>query len=171
MGGPTMGGGRGMGGGGGGGGGRSHFDDLDDAPDIGALPSLDDAPRGGGFGGPGRGGINPNARLVDQVKPPTFDDDDLDDEEMAREEAALLARVKANKFQSGPAESAAPAAKPMPPAKHAIGGGGLGGGGAAVAVGGGGLGGGKSSGASPMAPGATPGGMFGDIDDLSEEEL
>ena len=77
---------------GGGGGGRSHFDDLDDGPDFGALPTL------GSVGGNKMGGHNPNQnkRLADQVKPPEFDDDE-DEEQMAREEAELLARVRAQK--------------------------------------------------------------------------
>ena len=107
-------------------------------------------------------GQAPQARLAEQVKPPEFEDS-LDEEEMAREEAALLARMRGGNaaggagtgggagggFGSGgqPAAQSAlskglPPSKP-PPQQQA-------------------------SGNSPLRPAA-----FGDdlVDDLSEEEL
>lgn len=136
---------------------RGHFDDDDDEPNFGALPSLGDDR--GGRGGMGQA---PQARLAEQVKPPEFEDS-LDEEEMAREEAALLARMRGGNaaggagtgggagggFGSGgqPAAQSAlskglPPSKP-PPQQQA-------------------------SGNSPLRPAA-----FGDdlVDDLSEEEL
>jgi len=68
----------------------SHYD-HDDGDDgltsIPSLPTLGDAPKGGGPA-PAR------PRLIDQLKPPTFDDD-IDEDELAAEEAAILARKKA----------------------------------------------------------------------------
>lgn len=74
----------------------SHYDD-DDGDDgltaIPSLPSLGDAPRGGGP-------AQAQPRLIDQLKPPTFDDD-IDEDELAAEEAAILARKKAQAAGAG----------------------------------------------------------------------
>ena len=123
---------------------RGHFDDdLNDGPDFGALPSLDDAPKFGARGGSGGG-----MRIVDQIKPPTFDDD-LDEEEMAREEAEMLARVRAQKAKAeGRAEAPAPI-QAIPAFKGSGGGG-------------------KSSGSSPLRPGGLDTNL---VDDLSDEEI
>ena len=140
---------------GGGGGGRSHFDDLDDGPDFGALPTL------GSVGGNKMGGHNPNQnkRLADQVKPPEFDDDE-DEEQMAREEAELLARVRAQKAREA---GLPPPGQPEPQqSKPSFGGAGGGGGGGGTTAGGGG----KQP--SPMNPIQA---AIADFDDLSEEEL
>ena len=142
---------------GGGGGGRSHFDDLDDGPDFGALPTL------GSVGGNKMGGHNPNQnkRLADQVKPPEFDDDE-DEEQMAREEAELLARVRAQKArEAGLPPPGQPEPQQSKPSFGGAGGAGGGGGGGTTAGGGG-----KQP--SPMNPIQA---AIADFDDLSEEEL
>jgi len=114
------------------------FDDADDIVDIDALPTLD------GRGGGGGGG-KPTVKMpLINMKPPAFEDD-IDDEAMAAEEAAFLAKMKAKR--------AAEEGSSLPP---------KGTGGAAVPL---------ALAEPTRAPPVPPGRRDEEIDDLSEEEL